>query len=171
MRTRVIPAQITTVEDKIAGNLNLTQMLILMAPVFFSTIIYVLLPPTMGIVWYKVTLSLVAFSVCGILALRIKGKVVVSWIAILLKYFLRPKYYVLNKNDPYLRVIELPKTPTDSAEVKAETGKAAAHKPESSFNIGDLVRLEQLLTKKNTDLRFKVGKNGGLNVAYQEIVK
>jgi len=35
MRTRVIPAQITTVEDKIVGNLNLMQMAILMVPIFF----------------------------------------------------------------------------------------------------------------------------------------
>jgi len=29
MRTTIIPAQITTVEDKIAGSLNMTQILIL----------------------------------------------------------------------------------------------------------------------------------------------
>ena len=40
MRTTVIPAQITTVEDKIAGSLNLTQILILMIPVFWATIVY-----------------------------------------------------------------------------------------------------------------------------------
>jgi hypothetical protein len=37
MRTRVIPAQITTVEDRIAGNLNLTQILLLMIPVILGT--------------------------------------------------------------------------------------------------------------------------------------
>jgi hypothetical protein len=39
MRTTVIPAQITTVEDRIAANLNLTQIILLLASLFVATFI------------------------------------------------------------------------------------------------------------------------------------
>ena len=92
MRTQVIPAQITTVEDRIAGNFSLTQILILLAPVFLATIVFVVLPPTLILTWFKVGLIIV-FGIFSItLAIRIKGKLVIHWIVILLKYNVRPKY-------------------------------------------------------------------------------
>ena len=53
MKVRSIPAQITTVEDKIAGNLNLTQILLLMIPVFWLMIVYTIFPPYMEFSVYK----------------------------------------------------------------------------------------------------------------------
>ena len=47
MRTTIIPAQITTVEDKIAGSLNMTQTLIMMFPVLWTALVYILLFPSM----------------------------------------------------------------------------------------------------------------------------
>ena len=44
MRSTVIPAQITTVEDKIAGNFNLVQILLMMAPVLIATLLYTIIP-------------------------------------------------------------------------------------------------------------------------------
>ncbi len=37
----------STVEDKIAGNFSLTQIIILLTPVLFTTLVYTFLPPTM----------------------------------------------------------------------------------------------------------------------------
>jgi len=82
MRTTVIPAQITTVEDKIAGNLNITQILILMVPVFWTTIVYTLFSPVMRLAWYKIPLVIVVLFLCLILSLRIKGKVLVEWLLV-----------------------------------------------------------------------------------------
>ena len=107
MRTQVIPAQITTVEDKIAGNLNITQLLILISPALVVAFVYVLLPPTMKFVGYKLGISLIAFIAAVFLSLRIKGKVVVNWLGLLLAYNQRPKYYVYNKNEPYLRKMDI----------------------------------------------------------------
>ena len=101
MRTRVIPAQITTVEDKIVGSLNLMQIMMLMAPVFFMTLIYAIIPPSMSFVAYKLTLSAIFFVVCITLSLRIKGKIVIHWLSILIRYNLRAKYYIYNKNESY----------------------------------------------------------------------
>ena len=83
MKTTIIPAQITTVEDKIAGNLNLTQIIILMIPVLWTAFVYVGLPPATKLSLYKLPLILLVVFVCMTLALRIKGKVVYNWLFIL----------------------------------------------------------------------------------------
>ena len=108
MRTTVIPAQITTVEDKIAGSLNLTQLMLLMVPVFWTTIVYTLFTPMMHVVWYKLPLVLVVLIISLSLAIRINGVVVFNWLFVILNYKLRPKLYVFNKNDSYLKEIDLP---------------------------------------------------------------
>lgn len=46
MKTTVVPAQITTVEDKIAGSLTFTQIIMLVIPLLTSTAIYVLILPS-----------------------------------------------------------------------------------------------------------------------------
>jgi len=58
MRTTIIPAQITTIEDKIAGSLNFSQILLLMAPVLWGTLVYTLFSPVMKIAPYKIGLVL-----------------------------------------------------------------------------------------------------------------
>lgn len=172
MRTTVIPAQITTVEDKIAGNLNLTQIIILMVPVLWSTVVYSLFLPSMRLTWYKLPLVLIVLFACLILSLRIKGKVVFNWLFVLLRYNFRPKYYLYNKNDAYLRTIDLPvfeKKPLKlfkKAPVKKEATKVAPN-----FGINDLVRLESFIQDPKYTLSFKTGKKGGLYVGLQQIQK
>ncbi len=169
MRTTVIPAQITTVEDKIAGSLNLTQIFILMIPVFWTTIVYVAFPPTMHIAWYKLPLILVVLLLSLVLSLRIRGKVVVSWLVVLLRYNLRPKFYLFNKNDAYLREMNLPQ------EKKQQVAKTPSKKEirvkASSFNVKDLVKLKAYIQNPNYSLSLKPDKKGGLYVALSEIQK
>src|SRR3990167_7044697 len=108
MRSTVIPAQITTVEDRIAGNLNLTQMILLIIPVLWTMVVYILLFPTMQFATYKLPIIGLVTIFCLFLAIRVKGKVVIQWLIILLRYNLRPKYYLFDKNEAYLRDIDLP---------------------------------------------------------------
>ena len=49
MKTAIVPAQVTTVEDKVAGNLNLTQLLLIASPVFVRGVIYAVFPPSFEI--------------------------------------------------------------------------------------------------------------------------
>ena len=102
MKIRRIPAQITTVEDKIAGNLNLTQIALLIIPVFIFMIIYVLFLPSMHFAWYKVPFFLISGSIPPLLAIRIKEKLIIQWLIILFRYNVRPAYYLFNKNDSHL---------------------------------------------------------------------
>ena len=57
MRTTVIPAQITTVEDRIGANLNLTQIVLLLASLFIATFIYATFPPKLVISFFKNSIS------------------------------------------------------------------------------------------------------------------
>ncbi len=172
MRTRVIPAQITTVEDKIVGNLNLMQIMMLMAPVFFMTLIYAVFPPSMSFVAYKLTLSMIFFVICITLSLRIKGKIVIHWLSILIRYNLRAKYYIYNKNESYLRTLYLPTTnKTPVAEKKLLKAKARKKIKPAIYRIKNLVSLENMIGNDEVDFRYKIGKKGGLNVAFEQIKK
>jgi len=163
MRTTVIPAQITTVEDKIAGNLNLTQILILMVPVFWTTIVYSLFAPSMQFAFYKFPLVLTVTLICLVLSLRIKGKVVIEWLAILSKFNIRPKFYVFDKNESYLRDLDLPVSQEKSlTKQKALKTKKSAN---SNPSFKEMVKMEYFMKKRKDRLIFKTNGNGGINVA------
>jgi hypothetical protein len=170
MRTTIIPAQITTVEDKIAGNLNFTQIMLLMIPVFWTVLVYVCLSPRMKLSWYKFPLVITVLAVCLILSLRIKGKVVLNWLIVLLRFNLRPGFYVFNKNETYLRTLDLPVIEKPSPKLLQNKAKARKEKP-AAAEIGEkeLVKLENLINRKGASLSFKLGKGGGLNVAFEQV--
>jgi hypothetical protein len=166
MRTTVIPAQITTIEDKIAGNLNLTQILILMVPLFWTTIVYALFAPSMHLALYKFPLVLIVTFVCIFLSFRVKGKVVIEWLAILSKFNLRPRFYVFDKNDDYLRNLDLPVFEKKPLKLFNKQ-KAIKIKKLTSFspNLGEIVKLESFMRKRKYRLSFRTNGNGGINVA------
>ena len=58
MRTTVVPAQVTTVEDRIIGKLGFSQIVLLMIPVFLSAGIFTLLPSAMNGALYKYILMI-----------------------------------------------------------------------------------------------------------------
>lgn len=166
MRTTVIPAQITTVEDKIVGSLTLPQVFILLVPVFWTTLVFGLLPPQTHIVWYKIPLILLVLLACVILSLRIKGKVVINWLSLILQYNLRPRYYVFNKNDIYLRDV-------GKDEILKQKPAVAVKKeiviPAKKFSINDLQELEKFIHNPHYSFSLKPDKKGGLYVAVSQI--
>lgn len=165
MKTRVIPAQITTVEDKIIGNLNLIQIVILLASVFGATIVFAFLPPAMTVVVYKIILMIVVLGICGILAIRIKEKLVIEWIGVLARFNIRPKYYVFDKNDVAGRRIEVEeKIKAVEVAVKTKEKKADVKTPE-------MIRLNDLIENNGLDIRFRTNGKGGLNVAFEKVGK
>src|SRR5215213_2084244 len=158
MRTTTVPAQITTVEDKIAGELNITQLLLLVAPIFGSAAIYVGLLPFFASAPYKIVIIVCLFVIFGTLAIRIKGKIVLAWLMILARYGARPRYYLFNKNDTYMRDIPKPEVQQEVTE-KAEV-KKAKHAPRPKLSTADLVQIEQLITNPEANLHFRTDKTG-----------
>lgn len=161
MRTTIIPAQITTVEDKIAGNLNFTQLVLLVIPLIINCLVYTLLPERMHLNSYKIVLMLTSFFVFAILAIRVKGKVLISWLILIVQYNLRPKYYLFNKNDLSARKIEIT---LGRNEDNTNKTKVTITKETSAFS--DLANLEKLLTNKTSSIKFKPNK-GGIYVAVE----
>jgi len=98
MRTTVIPAQITTIEDRIAGNLTLTQILLLITPVFITTVVYILVPTQMAFTLPKIVLTCILSLISITLSIRIKTRLILEWVMIISAYFLRPRIFVYNKN-------------------------------------------------------------------------
>jgi hypothetical protein len=168
MRTTVIPAQITTVEDKIVGSLNITQLMLLMVPVFWTTIVYTLLTPAMHIVWYKIPMVLVVLIVSLGLAIRINGVVVFNWLFVILSYKLRPKLYVFNKNDIYLKELDLPIEPKPALKTAKSTQPstvAGARK----INVKDFLLLQRFMKRRKMKLRYRSNAKGGLHVAFEHV--
>lgn len=167
MRSQVIPAQITTVEDKIAGNFSLTQIMLLLMPVLIATFIYAFLPPSMTFVIYKLVLASI-FAVLSItLAIRVKGRIIASWLVVLIRYNARPKYYVYNKNSAAYREIIKPEVQTVT--VKQEQDEKVTHKQLTTPDIKDVLKLHHLLDTTDFNLTYRSGKKGGLNVAFEKI--
>ena len=171
MRTTVIPAQITTVEDKIAGSLNLTQIIILMIPVIWTTVVFSILPPRLHFTWYKFPIILIVLFTCLILSLRIRGNVVLNWLVVLLRYNTRAKYYLFNKNDSYLRDIVLPESKRETTKLtRRAQAKKEAQRLSPSIAIAELIKAEKLLKNGKYSIIFRQ-KKGGLNVAFEQIQK
>jgi hypothetical protein len=161
MRITVIPAQITTVEDKIAGNLTFSQLLLLVIPLIINCLVYTLLPERMHLNQYKIVLMLTSFLIFAILAIRVKGKVLINWLNLIIQYNLRPKYYLFNKNDLSARKIEITLGKNNA---NANKTKVTVTREVSSFSA--LANLEKLFSKKTVSIRFKLHK-GGIYVAVE----
>lgn len=165
MKTAIVPAQITTVEDRIAGNLTLQQMVLLIAPVLVDFAIYAVFPVPMKMQAYKMLLMIVFSSLCFMLAIRIKGKLLIHWLVTLAQYNVRPRFYVYNKNDDYLRYIESP-VKAAQAETKPDTHEETAF---AEMEFADRLRLEELALNPAANLRFKLKRKGGLGVSITEV--
>jgi hypothetical protein len=165
MKLTVVPAQVTTIEDKIAGNLTLPQLLILSAPVFSSAVFYALLPPTLRVAVYKMVLIGLSFLVCGFLAIRFKGKLIIVWLLVLLRYNYRPKYYVYDKRSACGRTL-----PSSTKTVTASVAETNSVNKNRTFplSLEDIIRTEQLLNDSGTKVDFN-SRKGGLYVRVTQI--
>lgn len=167
MKTTIVPAQITTVEDKIAGNLTFNQLLLMTVPVFLSGAIFAFLPPFMNLRGYKLFICVAMVTVCMTLAIRVKGRILLLWIIILGKYNLRARYYVFNKNNSHLRE-------TQQLRGESEAVTTKTKKPKNNFipiqiPMNQLVLAEDVALDPRAKLEFRTTKKGDLRVYIQEI--
>lgn len=166
MKTTVVPAQITTVEDRIAGNLTFSQLILIITPVFFSGIIFTFIPPFMTLKGFKLFICLSVAVICLTLAIRIKGRILLLWIGVLGRYNLRPRHYVYNKNDIHLRKTQ---TETLAPKTKQHTVKQKRYISPIRIPIPQRVWAETVVTDPRAQLEFKTTKKGELRVYIQEI--
>lgn len=169
MKVTVVPAQVTTVEDRIIGNLGFSQMLLLIVPVFLGAALFAALPPAMGSSVYKYTTMGILALVCCLLAIRIKGKILALWLITILSYNLRPKYYLFNKNTAALRE-QYDQKHAESEEAKSTVrSKKTASVPK--LELREALRVYAAIDNPAAKLRFETTKKGGLHVRLTEIEK
>jgi hypothetical protein len=163
MKTSVVPAQITTVEDKIAGNLTFSQIVLLVIPLILGTIVYVLTPPSSKITIVKFVAIFTLFAFFGLMAIRFKGRTIADWLVILLRFGLRPHLYLFTKNDLETRNVIVPEKPKEIATAKKKAVKK--QKTEILVPQVDQPLLNRLVKDPSTVMRLELGKKGGINVS------
>ncbi len=168
MKIAIVPAQVTTIEDKVAGSLNLSQLILLVMPVFVGGVIYAVMPPSFAMAIYKMISIGLLFIVVASLAIKIRGRMVLGWIVILARYNTRPRFYIFNKNSSYLRVIDVEPAPKQ-IKIKTSNSTLSNAKQLPRMDIGDKARFEALLADPNSKLSFKTSRKGGLDVYITEV--
>ena len=167
MKATVVPAQVTTVEDRVMGSLGFSQLLLLVAPVVTGGLLYVVLPPFNGASLYKLAVIFSLFLLFGSLAIRIKGKIVLFWLLVILRYNLRPKYYVFNKNSTSQREQFSAHDETPKLELASAEKTRTAALPQLGFH--DMIRALAATNDPARQLRFEATKKGGLSVRFTEV--
>ena len=166
MRTTVVPAQITTVEDRIAGNLTFTQIVLLIIPLILGTAIYICIPAKMHVGIFKGILLGLQFALFGGLAIRFRGRILADWLIIYLRFKMRPRRYVFMKNDLTSREVEkaLPRKEKVSATLEI---KESVKSPQVS--ISENMKVDRIFENPKVSVSFKLAKKGGLDVALKPV--
>jgi hypothetical protein len=168
VKSVTVPAEITGVKDKIGGYLMLNQVIILSSGLLLDFLIFIALPKFLTINLYKTTLMAIVFAVFGTLSIQYKGEIVLSWLLLILKYNLRPRYYIYDKNSLYLRNVSEPDFSANQKDTKTVNTKPSSYK--SSISTNERLRFKSLEYNKKLSLSFKTVK-GDLNVVVSEINK
>jgi hypothetical protein len=168
MKVSVVPAQITTLEDRIIGKLGLSQLLLLVTPVFSSFLLYIVLPPNMHNSPYKIFTICILILLCSLLAIRIKSKIVLLWLVILLKYWFHPRLYVSNKNTQYLRV-RIRVNDNHTNDRKAEELSLEPIKESCKLSAAEKYHARRVLANPDSHMTFQFNKKGVLNGSIREV--
>jgi hypothetical protein len=162
MKTSIVPAQVTSLEDVIAANLTLTQLVLLTLPIFISAIIFVFLPPLMHIKIYKIVLLIMISAPLLILAIRVRGQVLIKSAIALINYSTRPRIYLSSVSQKCRCTEEVGYT---SSKQEIQPEDRVTFKPEPIEPI-KIRALENALRSKQ--LQFITNSDGQLNVVIRD---
>ena len=167
MKATVVPAQVTTIEDRIMGNLGFSQLALFVVPVFVAAGLFIILPPVMHGSPYKYLVAILIGIVCGVLAIRVKGKIILLWLVTILRYNLRPKYYLFKKSTATYREDYRAHKPDTVEEANKQQTKQITQIPKLAFH--DAAYVLNTINNPESKLRFEMTKKGGLNVRLTEV--
>jgi hypothetical protein len=167
MKVTVVPAQVTTVEDRIIGNLGFSQVLLLIVPIFVGAGLFALLPPMMGGAPYKYVALIVLITICVLLSIRIKGRIVAAWLVTIVRYNVRPKYYLFNKNTPTLRE-DYPGITVNENHAQPQQSEERRHSMPRLGSV-EMVKVLAAIDNPAANFRIETTKKGGLSVHLKEI--
>ncbi len=158
MKSSIIPADITSSEDKIAWNLSITQVILLIVPVFLTGILFIILPPFTKFEVYKLVIAFPFILIFSILSIRIKDRIVLDIVITRFRYYFRPRLYIYNS---YTYVDSIP----NAKKQKISPGGASSyrHKPNylNKFRLADLE-----MTDNRLRVSLNISKKGALYAQY-----
>jgi hypothetical protein len=166
MKVSVVPAQVTTIEDRIAGNLGLSQLLLLALPIFGGSLLYIILPPNMHAAAYKLTVIVLLSAISCLMAIRIRGKILLHWLVVILRYNSRPSHYVYDRRS--LAGRHIPRAPKQEEKSEETKSIGRSHKL-VDLTIAEIARAKALMEEPAANLSFKVTRKGGLHVLISEV--
>jgi hypothetical protein len=167
VKVTVVPAQITSVEDTIAGSLTLNQALLLITPILLSGLLFIFLPPLMHGSLYKYLLIIVISLLFVVLAIRVKGTLLIFWLIIRLRYNLRPRFFIYNKNDMHMRLLNTPDLIGDLSAIKPSFTESIPRN--LHISPSERIQLDQFIHNPEISMRFQPGKRGGIDVLIAEV--
>lgn len=167
MKTAIVPAQVTTVEDRIAGNLTVSQLMLLVAGLGFATLIYLAVGPRYHMTLVKGVSATFIALVFGSLSLRIRGKIVADWLIILTRFWQRPRRYVFTKNDLQTRMVPMPLA--EPKPVVTTKTKSTKELVTELLSVTDQVKVGDLLDNPALAVRFVLAEKGGIDVSLTPI--
>lgn len=152
MKSSVLPAEITSVEDKITANLSLKQLILMVVPVVLSGFIFFVAPPINKMSLYKFLISFLLFLIFLTLAIRLNNKIILEWLIITGKFYIRPKIYVFSKDIEY--------APIAHKTNKQENLKADSSIPErlDMVNPADISKAQFLIVNSDVKISFNTKK-------------
>lgn len=158
MKASIIPAQITTVEDRIAANLNFTQLLLLSIPLFLSALVFFVFPPIGKYSLYKLIIAVISTSFISVLAIRVKDKLLIDILRQRTKYYLRPRIYIYTRQSTIAQEEEIAARPN----IKVNAKKSLAT-PSTQLSLKARISSQKLLQNRKYIVAFQ-SKEGGLVV-------
>lgn len=167
MRQTVVPAQVTTVEDRIMGNLGFSQLTLLVLPLFIGVGLYLILPPVGHGSIYKYIMIAGIWLLFASLAIRVKGRIVLLWLVTILRYNTRPTYYIFNKNVSTHREQYITRQTKATTQAASKTKQQPTKLPKLAFH--DAAYALNVLHEPTRNVRFEMTKKGGLHVRLTEI--
>jgi hypothetical protein len=122
----------------------------------------------MGAALYKLTIVSLIAVLCLTMAIRIKGKIVLLWLIVIVRYQARPRYYLFNKNtsshrDRYDGLAPASTSPT----LQPATIDARPHQSKLAFH--EAATVYGMIDDPLSQVRFETTKKGGLHVRFTKV--
>ena len=168
MRVSVVPAQVTTVEDRIIGYLGFIQILILVSAILCGAVVFVVLPPMMGEAWYKYGIIAAVLTVGSILSIRVRGVILAHWVSIIVRYNQRPMYYVADKNTMAYRQRDKDKDDQAYMPVHTSPGTVSCHQP-VLLDASARAKARAVIDDPAAHIRIATDTKGGVHVRITQV--
>jgi hypothetical protein len=170
MRVSVVPAQVTTVEDRIIGCLGFMQILILVSAILCGAGVFVVLPPMMGEAWYKYGIIAAVLTVGSILSIRVRGVILAHWVSIIVRYNQRPMYYVADKNTTAYRQRDKDKDKDDQAHISAHASPRTVSRHQLvHLDASARAKARAVIDDPAAHIRIATDTKGGVHVRITQV--